>query len=261
LYQLLTPHGGRNDPLLALSREAQRKGTKGATKGACYMKKVTITLEFEGENAEYIAEKEGGVDVGLLLRDALADFRCARQTPTVEAYVATRYGWPFTDFHRAKAHDVKKRIAFSEVLGKAIVTINVSDRAEEIGQILRNCPNCKKTMEVHDFTEVAPCAKHQLLALKLQEMLPELKLKEVMKSVRQCRSVWVPGVLRSPWPTRPEAKTRCTLPDGHIGRHSWEPEPGECPEGGAHVFTPDEEYDGGQTINCEKCGALQPEEE
>jgi len=173
------------------------------------MKKVTITLEFEGESAEYIDAKSGGVDVGLLLRDALADFRIERTPPY--AYVTKRYADSDDRFRRFKLGDVTKRIEFSAVLSNALVTINVSD--------------------------------------------------EGPPPPRRCGSVWVPGVLHPPGSTAPEVKTRCALPAGHDGLHSYEPPAGECPEGGYHVFTPDEEYDGGQTIiNCEKCGALQPEE-
>lgn len=89
------------------------------------MKKVTITLEFEGESAEYIDAKSGGVDVGVLLKDALADFRHARMP--VEEYVAKRYAESDDRFRRFKRGDVGKRVAFSAVLSNAFVTINVAD--------------------------------------------------------------------------------------------------------------------------------------
>lgn len=53
-----------------------------------------------------------------------------------------------------------------------------------------------------------------------------------------------------------------TPPPPRKERPAPEPEayPGKCPEGGDHVFSPDEEYGDGQTINCEKCGLLRDED-
>lgn len=40
---------------------------------------------------------------------------------------------------------------------------------------------------------------------------------------KQCRCVFVPGILNPPGNTKPRVRTRCTHPAGHEGDHSFEP--------------------------------------
>jgi hypothetical protein len=93
------------------------------------MKRVTITLEFEESDSEYISKHSGGVDIGLLLRDALGEFEAVR-TPANE-YVAKRYPGieNFASNSVAfKIRDVEKRNAMAHTLCRADVTIHVEDK-------------------------------------------------------------------------------------------------------------------------------------
>jgi hypothetical protein len=88
--------------------------------------KVTITLEFDGDNAEYVGKYSGGCDIGLLLRDALGEFQAARE-PAAE-YVAKRYPNIALDQHRAfKIRDVEKRVTMARMLAGATVIIMLDD--------------------------------------------------------------------------------------------------------------------------------------
>lgn len=95
------------------------------------MKRVTITLEFDENDSEYINKHSGGVDIGLLLRDAMGEFETARQ-PAAE-YVAKRYPGVENFASNAaafKIRDVEKRCAMAQALRRAYVTILVSDVSE-----------------------------------------------------------------------------------------------------------------------------------
>lgn len=48
-----------------------------------------------------------------------------------------------------------------------------ADRWREIEKTLRDCADCKKTMEIHDFMEVDPCEEHKPLALELKQLVDE----------------------------------------------------------------------------------------
>jgi hypothetical protein len=90
------------------------------------MKRVTITLEFEENDSEYISKHSGGVDIGLLLRDALGEFEAVR-TPGNE-YVDKRYP-DLTSSRRAyKIRQVEKRNAMAHMLCRADVTLVVEDK-------------------------------------------------------------------------------------------------------------------------------------
>jgi hypothetical protein len=93
------------------------------------MKRVTITLEFEENDSEYIGEHSGGVDIGLLLRDALGEFEAVR-TPANE-YVDKRYGssMPGPATIAFKIRDVEKRCEMARVLGRTNVTIFIGEGA------------------------------------------------------------------------------------------------------------------------------------
>ncbi len=89
--------------------------------------KTTITIEFESEDAEKVAELTGGVDLTILLRDALGEFIAAR-TPALE-YVKRRYDASYIISHRLKVREVEKRCKLADVLKHGNVTIEL-DRTE-----------------------------------------------------------------------------------------------------------------------------------
>lgn len=106
------------------------------------MKKVAVTIEFWGEDAEVMALRSGGVDVGVLLRDALGEFQDSRKVrasaeldavPTVEGYVEYRYALSTERFRKDKVREVTKRCDMAKRLHAGAVTIYVSD-VEKAGE-------------------------------------------------------------------------------------------------------------------------------
>jgi hypothetical protein len=85
--------------------------------------KFTVTLDINDETAREVADLTHGVDVSLLLRDALGEFVRAREP--VETYVARRYASNTDALRRQKVREVTKRLRVAELLHKATVTIEV----------------------------------------------------------------------------------------------------------------------------------------
>jgi hypothetical protein len=83
------------------------------------MKKTTITLTFMGKAAEEIDRLASDVDVAVLLRDALSDFRRARIP--IHAYVKERYPYLTPNQAENKVKEVARRLLLSEHLSKADV--------------------------------------------------------------------------------------------------------------------------------------------
>ncbi len=93
------------------------------------MKRVTITLEFKDDDAEYVDKYSGGCDIGLLLRHALGEFEALRQP--AKAYVAKRYPeMRRPQDYAFKIRYVEKRNRMAEVLRRADVTILVADETD-----------------------------------------------------------------------------------------------------------------------------------
>jgi hypothetical protein len=69
--------------------------------------RTTITLDFNDVDIERATELSNGVDVGVLLRDALGEF-IATRTP-IDKYVAERYRGQYSGFLTYKIRDLAKR--------------------------------------------------------------------------------------------------------------------------------------------------------
>ena len=86
--------------------------------------KTTITIEFSGEPAQAVSDLTRGVDLGILLRDALGEF-IAAHTPARTSLDAT---WETTSLSRLfKIREVAKRCALAEVLKRGDITIETEE--------------------------------------------------------------------------------------------------------------------------------------
>ena len=84
------------------------------------MKRVTITLEFNNDDSQYIDEHGGGCDIGLLLRDALGEFEAVRLRLNFASNAAA-----------FKIRDVQKRTKMAQALRRGDVTILVQEDGNE----------------------------------------------------------------------------------------------------------------------------------
>ena len=73
------------------------------------------------EVSDEVYDMAGGVDVGLLLRDALADFRAARDG----GYVDRRYAGQSESFKQMKIREIAKRIVMTHFIESGTFTIEI----------------------------------------------------------------------------------------------------------------------------------------
>jgi hypothetical protein len=82
------------------------------------MRRVTLTLEWTGENADAMKAMFGSPDIGQLLRDALGEFREAREKPD---YVDDRY--PNHRYATWKRSEVIRRCEAARLLSLGDITL------------------------------------------------------------------------------------------------------------------------------------------
>lgn len=85
--------------------------------------KVLVTLELDLDETERTALAD--VDLALLFRDALGEFRGAREP--ARDYIARRYGAHTPEFRGEKFQELEVRVAAAKLLGRASVTMERAD--------------------------------------------------------------------------------------------------------------------------------------
>jgi hypothetical protein len=91
------------------------------------MKKATITLTFEGDDAQKIADLTKSVDLGTFLRDCFGEFQTARNARSWPmTYVVQRYSGQSSAFVARKYQELVKRLELASMLRAAPPTIEIN---------------------------------------------------------------------------------------------------------------------------------------